>query len=769
MCIRDSPYAPNRGRVITLNGQQNVANANKNFASHFLYFQKLKTILKNNNLLPSLPAKGITSYFHQNGRGSQGKETFNASENDMLSEITVEKAQKLLTEAILEFYLFLQLVKTYRDLNLTGFRKIAKKFDKTCETKECLKFMNYAKENYTIFSHIDPNIALMTDRMKKTSTYQPLVFEDITPENESDDPLLWWESKVRGWYIKDLTNSLTEMKRNNDKLRKFGIQYSLNERIIHRINISILQMTISGFFIGAAFSLIIYTLYLIFTSDDKAYIHRILFPLWGGWYMVLLISFLFIGNCFIWHRSGINYRFIMFGEIQARSGTQFFNNDFATTKISLKYYFISLFILACSILAIISFQLEKLTPLGFIFPGIVITLFLAPSWMIPFWDKLVETRKWLFCSGIRLIFSGFYPVEFGDFFLGDIVCSLTYSISDLAMFFCVYVRSDNATCSSSHLRSMGVLGCLPSFWRFMQCLRRFADSGDWFPHLLNAAKYTLGVAYNATLCVYRISPKSFHSRQIFIVFATLNATYTSIWDLVMDWSLLQPSQNNTFLRDDLYLAGKKNWKTGKYSNKRKSIYYFAMIWNVIVRFEWIVYAIAPQTIQQSADTSFILATAEVLRRFVWIIFRVENEHVANVNLFRVSGTAPLPYPINITSITPLGSSDSDEATNIIVLESNSGNDNLSVTNEPQQTSNRINRFDTVGAVPNVDITRETRIEEPMPAYHPPLERRTTTFGSISKSIPWAHTSDFQRPSIVATTLPGRDSDNESENESIASG
>ena len=219
---------------------------------------------------------------------------------------------------------------------------------------------------------------------------------------------------------------------------------------------------------------------------------------------------------------------------------------------------------------------------------------------------------------------GLYPVEFGDFFLGDIICSLTYSMSDIAMFFCIYFSDKpSTTCGSSHSITMGILSCLPNYWRMMQCFRRWADSADWFPHLLNAIKYGLGVAYNGTLCAYRLSNhERGTTRNTFIIVAALNALITSVWDLTVDWSLLQPDSNNWLLRNDLYLAGKKDWETGQYSRARKSFYYIAMVWDVLIRFQWIVYAIAPQTIQQNAITSFILATTEIIRRCIWVIIRV---------------------------------------------------------------------------------------------------------------------------------------------------
>ena len=622
------------------------------------------------------------------------------------SELTVQRAQKLLSNAVTEFYLYLQLVKNYRDINVVGFRKMVKKFDKTFHTSELQKFMDFAAGNYSLFKHVDNDIKLLVKKMQATNTIQNNI-GDLQPTNPSDDPLLWWEFLVKSWYVKDLTDSPKEMRKNNKRLRKLLVNYDLNDEMIHRNNRAILQMTFSSLLLGASFSLILYTLYVSFAASHRSYIHKVLFPLWGGWYMTLLMALLFQLDCFIWFKCGINYRFIMFGEIKTRDGTKLFNNDFATTAISLQLYYLSYFVFISSIWATASFFAHELSPWSFLSIVSNIILFTLPSKLLPYWDKLSQTRDWLVVSLIRLMLSGLYPVEFTDFFLGDIVCSLTYSISDIAMFTCIYATDGKGMCSSSHLKSMGVMSCLPNVWRLLQCIRRFLDSGNWFPHLINGIKYILGVTYNASLCAYRMSSGNQRIRFIFILFATLNSAMTSIWDLVLDWSLFQTSHSNIFLRDDLYLAGKPKIKDGKYKRSRKAVYYFAMIWDVLIRFQWIVYAVAPASIQQNAKTSFILALTEVLRRFNWIIFRVENEHVANVHLFRVVGDAPLPYPILDDRTTPSSQ----------VPEPSPEMEELEVQNE------------------------EMRL--------PFIRRKATAFRNISQSIPWAHTSDFQRPTVVS--------------------
>ena len=49
-----------------------------------------------------------------------------------------------------------------------------------------------------------------------------------------------------------------------------------------------------------------------------------------------------------------------------------------------------------------------------------------------------------------------------------------------------------------------VLSALPAWFRFAQCLRRYKDSREAFPHLVNAGKYstTLFVAVFSFLDVY---------------------------------------------------------------------------------------------------------------------------------------------------------------------------------------------------------------------------------------------------------------------------
>lgn len=194
-------------------------------------------------------------------------------------------------------------------------------------------------------------------------------------------------------------------------------------------------------------------------------------------------------------------------------------------------------------------------------------------------------------------------------------------------------------CGSSHSRVLGFLTTLPGIWRALQCIRRYWDTGNKFPHLLNCGKYMATILFYVTLSVYRIDQRT-STRIVFIVFAIINGIYTSFWDIYYDWSLGDPHAKHRFLRKQL--AYKRIWW-----------YYAAMIIDPVLRFIWVLYLIIPLQLQHSAGTGFFVAVVEICRRAMWSVFRVENEHSANVGRFRASRDVPLPYdvPSSIEDLT----------------------------------------------------------------------------------------------------------------------
>ncbi|OGE57400.1 hypothetical protein PENARI_c002G01828 [Penicillium arizonense] len=300
-------------------------------------------------------------------------------------------------------------------------------------------------------------------------------------------------------------------------------------------------------------------------------------------------------------------------------------------------------------------------------------------------------------------------------------CSQTYAMGNIELFFCLYASywGYPPKCNSSHSRLLGFFQCLPSVWRAFQCIRRYLDTKNAFPHLLNLGKYIFGVLYYATLSMYRIDLQT-RFQASFITFALLNAVYTSVWDLIMDWSLGNPYAKNPMLRE--VLGFRRVW-----------VYYVAMLLNVVIRFNWIFYAIFINNIQQSALLSFVVSVSEVCRRGVWSIFRVENEHCTNVLLFRASRDVPLPYDLPETVAAPLDGS--PEAVQL----------------QEQQHAAASTPFMSPG-----DIEHGTPSVSSMRARN---RRPSVGIGRVGTIVAAAHAQDFQRrrgPTYLSSASVGRD-------------
>lgn len=598
-------------------------------------------------------------------------------------------ARKQLKDAMLEYYRSLALLKSYKVLNRTAFRKITKKADKILHTHISEDYVNFIDlKSYFLTSEILNNLITQVEDLY-------IVFFDT-------------ESKDR--------------KQSLEKLK--SISYALNSYDM-KLPAYYTSTFFSGTFLGFGIPLSILALYRALDETIAGTMPegKFLLQVWGGFFLILFVLILFGVALVTFDYFKINYKFIFEFDV--------------TTSLNAKQFFLlpSFGFGLFSIL--IWFSFNNFWPESFpgrdwpwIFFGVMMCLFLWPG--NSFYPS---SRRWLQVALWRLLLSGFYPVEFRDFFLGDILSSLTYSIGNLPFFFCLYSHKWNGLlsdgnserhnkCGSSKSRLMGFFSTLPSIWRLLQCFRRFADTGDWFPHLANMLKYGITIIYYSLLSAYRID-RSSKNRIIFIVFAILNSLYTSAWDIIMDWSLLQTKSKHFLLRDLILYD-------------RPIYYYIAMIVDVLLRFQWIFYAFFTNQIQQLAVTSFLIAVAEIIRRCIWACFRMENEHCTNVTLFRASKDSPLPYPMPrnleyaIRKLTKLKFGKVSEQ--IIDV------DNTEAAPVPQnadEVSKRVSSSEVegdLGLPPNR-----------MPSKS--LQRRST-FSNFTNALNKAHIKDFQRKTKV---------------------
>ncbi|KAK2159064.1 hypothetical protein LSH36_159g04020 [Paralvinella palmiformis] len=190
-----------------------------------------------------------------------------------------------------------------------------------------------------------------------------------------------------------------------------------------------------------------------------------------------------------------------------------------------------------------------------------------------------------------------------------------------------------------------IVACLPAWFRFAQCLRRYRDTRLVFPHIVNAGKYSTTffvVLFSSLHSHYRLSNAATDDRgpyfYLWIIAAFVSACYTLTWDIKMDWGLIDKNAGeNRFLREEIVYA-------------HKGYYYFAMVEDFILRFVWtLTVTVGEWQFLHLEILKSVLASFEVFRRFIWNYFRLENEHLNNCGQFRA---------VRDISIAPINTHDS---------------------------------------------------------------------------------------------------------------
>ncbi|XP_073121341.1 uncharacterized protein [Henckelia pumila] len=247
----------------------------------------------------------------------------------------------------------------------------------------------------------------------------------------------------------------------------------------------------------------------------------------------------------------------------------------------------------------------------------------ALTLMFPFHIFHLASRYFLLRTLWRILLP-LQAITFADFFLADILTSMSKVFSDLERSVCRMVHRQVATIAwfeadsvcGSHSVAIPIVLVLPYIFRFFQCLRQYKDTREK-SSLLNALKYSTAVpVIFLSALKYHVFPDKWTSvyRPLWLVSSVANSLYSFYWDVTRDWDL------SCFTR---IFKFSKPHVLSQLLYGRKWVYLWVLGSNLILRCTW-TYKLSAH-LRHNYLTVFTITALEMLRRFQWVFFRVENE------------------------------------------------------------------------------------------------------------------------------------------------
>ncbi|KAH1189039.1 Phosphate transporter PHO1 3 [Glycine max] len=503
------------------------------------------------------------------------------------SRKNLNKVEEQLQRSFIEFYRKLRLLKSYSFLNTLAFSKIMKKYDKITSRDAAKAYMKMVDNSHLGSSD---EVTKLMDRVEKTFT--------------------------KHFY-------------NSNRNKAMNILRPKAKRERHRVTFS-MGCTAA---LVLALILIVRTRKILDESGSTKYMDT-LFPLNSLYGYIVLHMLMYAANIYFWRRYRVNHSFI-FG---FKQGTELGYNQVLLLGFGLAVLALG------GVLVNLDMQIDPQTKdyktLTELIPLILLLVVIAIL-LCPINIFYRSSRVFFLICLFHCICTPLYKVTLPDFFMADQFTSQVEALRSFELYICYYGWGDfkqrENTCNSSSvfITFKFIVAVIPYWSRFLQCLRRLFEEKDPMQGY-NGLKYFLTIV---AVC-FRTAYSRNNSMAwmvlawIFSVFAAVASTY---WDLVIDWGLLQRRSKNRWLRDKLAVP-------------HKSVYFLAMVLNVLLRFAWLqtVLNFKFSFLHKQAMTT-IVACLEIIRRGMWNFFRLENEHLNNVGKYRAFKPQKMKFGKEYTS------------------------------------------------------------------------------------------------------------------------
>lgn len=497
----------------------------------------------------------------------------------------LKKVEGQLKLAFVAFYQKLRLLKSFSFLNTLAFSKIMKKYDKITSRNATKSYMNMVDNSYL----------------------------------GSSDEVTKLMERVEATFIKHFANS--------NRSKGMSVLRPKARKQRHRITF------FTGFFAGCTFALLIALILIARARDIMGEEGRIqymetMFPLYSLFGFIVLHMLMYAANVYLWRRYRVNYAFI-FGFKQG--------SELGYREVLLVSFGIAVLALT-SVLSNLDMEMDPKTKDYEAFTEIIPLILVAIMFIIlflPFNILYRSSRLFFLTCSFHCICAPLYKVTLPDFFLADQLTSQVQALRSLESYICYYgwgdFRHRRNTCNTSDVFNTFsfIVAVIPYWSRLLQCLRRlFEEKSPEQGH--NGLKYFITIVALCLRTAYSLN-KGLSWKVLAVIFSVAAAIFSTYWDLVHDWGLLHQKSKNRWLRDKLLIPN-------------KSVYFGAMVLNVVLRFAWLQSVFNFNLFDLHKQTLVtIVASLEIIRRGMWNFFRIENEHLNNVGKYRAFKSVPLPF------------------------------------------------------------------------------------------------------------------------------
>ncbi|XP_034712102.1 phosphate transporter PHO1 homolog 3-like [Vitis riparia] len=498
----------------------------------------------------------------------------------------LKKVEQRLKQALVVFYNKLRLLKSYSFLNTMALSKIMKKYDKITSRNASKAYLKMVDSSYL----------------------------------GSSDEVTKLMERVEATFIKHFSNA--------NRSKGMSILRPKAKRERHRVTFFM------GFFAGCTAALIVALVLIararnLIDQPGATQYMETMFPLYSLFGFFVLHMLMYAANIYFWRRYRVNYSFI-FG---FKQGT-----EMGYREVLLLSFCLATLALA-SVVSNLDMEMDPKTKdykaVTELIPLVLVVLILIIL-LCPFNIILRSSRFFFLTCLFHSLCAPLYKVTLPDFFLADQLTSQLQAFRSLEFYVCYYGWGDyklrQNTCSTNDVFKAFsfIVVAIPYWCRLFQCLRRLFEEKDPMQGY-NGLKYFSTLVAISVRTAYSLDRGKINWNIMAWIFSVIAAVCGTYWDLVVDWGLLQRQSKNRWLRDKLLIP-------------YKSVYFGAMVLNVLLRFAWLQTVLNFQVSFLHREAMIaIFASLEIIRRGIWNFFRLENEHLNNVGAYRAFKSVPLPF------------------------------------------------------------------------------------------------------------------------------